>query len=134
MSEVKAVGRRIRSGGRISVRGETLVGVLFLVGVLISATAFAQNSPGVGMLEQDGFAALKAGDGPKATQLFAEAIKLDPKNAIVRFGAGVAEFLQRHDVEAKAHLEQALLLDPAFPQARAQLAQQEAMLAQQSQA
>ena len=75
------------------------------------------------MLEQDGFAALKAGDGPKATQLFAEAIKLDPKNAIVRFGAGVAEFLQRHDPEAKAHLEQALLLDPSFSQARAQLGQ-----------
>lgn len=98
-------------------------GILVGVFVLVAVAASAQNSPRVGMLEQDGFAALKAGDGAKASLLFNEAIRLDPRNAIVRFGAGVAEFLQRHDVEAKAHLEQALLLDPAFPQARAQLAQ-----------
>jgi tetratricopeptide (TPR) repeat protein len=90
---------------------------------LASAPAAAQNSPRVGMLEQDAWAAIKAGDAAKAAGLFAEAITLDPKNARLEFGAGVAEFMQRHDPEAKAHLEQALALDANFHVARAQLAQ-----------
>ena len=36
------------------------------------------------------------------TETFAEATKLDPKNATLWLGAGTAEFLQRHDPEAKA--------------------------------
>ena len=82
-----------------------------------------QNSPRVAILEQDGWAAIKAGKGPAATEAFREAIKLDPKNASLRLGAGTAEFLQRHDAEAKALLEQALDLDPKLTRARAQLAQ-----------
>jgi tetratricopeptide (TPR) repeat protein len=75
------------------------------------------------MLEQQGWDAIKAGQAAAATEAFREAIKLDPKNALLRLGAGTAEFLQRHDPEAKAHLEQALVLDPRLTLARAQLAQ-----------
>ena len=82
-----------------------------------------QNSPRVGMLEQAGWAAIKAGNVKAAADAFGEATKLDPKNAMLWLGAGTAEFLQRHDAEAKAHLEQALDLDPKLTRARAQLAQ-----------
>src|SRR5690349_1594490 len=75
------------------------------------------------MLEQDGWAAIQSGDAARASQLFNQAAALDPKNAALWFGAGVAEVLQRHDPEAKARFEQGLALDPKYTRARAQLAQ-----------
>ena len=109
------------AGGRIAVGRFILVGSLIFAGaVSISA---AQNSPRVGMLEQQGWAAIKAGNGKAATDAFTEATKLEPKNASLWLGAGMAEFLQRHDPEAKAHLQHALDLDPKLTLARAQLAQ-----------
>lgn len=106
----------------------TLAGTALLAGVLMLAGAVplagaGQNSPRVGMLEQDGWAAIKAGNANSATEIFREAIALDPKNAALRLGAGVAAFIERHDAEAKAHLEQALLLDARLIRARAQLSQ-----------
>jgi len=75
------------------------------------------------MLEQDGFAAIRAGQTQAAATAFKEAIALDPRNARLFLGAGVAAFLQRRDADAKAALEQALVLDPRLTLARAQLAQ-----------
>ena len=85
--------------------------------------AIEQNSPRVAMLEQAGWEAIDANRLPLATSIFKEAISLDPKNAALRFGAGLAAFLQRHDGEAKQHLEQALVLDPKLSRARVPLAQ-----------
>jgi hypothetical protein len=82
-----------------------------------------QNSPRVGMLEHAGWAAIKAGNPKAAVEAFTEAATLDPKNATLWLGAGMAEFLQRHDPEAKAHLQRALDLDAKLSLARAQLAQ-----------
>ncbi|MFM8535185.1 MAG: tetratricopeptide repeat protein [Acidimicrobiia bacterium] len=96
---------------------------MFRVVLLVGALMAAQNSPTVGLLEQDGWAAIKAGNHQAALTAFREAIKLDPKNAWLRLGAGTAEFLARRDAESKAHLEQALVLDPTLTRARAQLAQ-----------
>lgn len=96
---------------------------MFSVLLLSGALLLSQNSPRVAILEQDGWAAIKAGKGAAAAEVFRDAIKLDPKNAWLRLGAGTAEFLQRHDPEAKALLEQALDLDPKLTRARAQLAQ-----------
>ena len=90
---------------------------------LLLILAVEQNSPRVAMLEQAGWQALDANRLPLATSIFKEAISLDPKNAALRFGAGVAAFLQRHDAEAKQHLEQALVLDPKLARARVPLAQ-----------
>jgi tetratricopeptide (TPR) repeat protein len=90
---------------------------------LLLILAVEQNSPRVAMLEQAGWQALDANRLPLATSIFKEAISLDPKNAALRFGAGVAAFLQRHDEEAKQHLEQALVLDPKLARARVPLAQ-----------
>lgn len=96
---------------------------MFRAAILTGALLLAQNSPRVAMLEQDGWSAIDAGKPAIAVTLFRDAITLDPKNARLRLGAGLAEFLQRHDPEAKAYLEQALDLDPKLTRARAQLAQ-----------
>jgi len=96
---------------------------MFRVLILTGTLLVTQNSPRVAILEQDGWAAIKAGKGPAAIEAFREAIKLDPKNAWLRLGAGTAEFLERHDPEAKVLLEQALDLEPKLTRARAQLAQ-----------
>ncbi len=83
--------------------------------------ALTQNSPRVAMLEQAGSDAIKRNNLPLAAATFKEAITLDPKNASLRVGAGMAAFLQRHDSEAKSHYEQALVLDPKLTVARIQL-------------
>ena len=112
---MKTLGRRI------------LCGMLMISGIAIvcgSTTLHGiQNSPRVGMLEQAGWRAIQAGDYKGAVQAFTEAAKQDPKNAPLWLGAGMAEFLLRHDAEAKAHLQRALDIDPRFTRARAQLAQ-----------
>src|SRR5690349_23413443 len=96
---------------------------MFKIAVVAGALLIAQNSPRVGMLEQAGWAAIKAGDHKAAAEAFAEATKLEPRNAELWLGAGVTEFLLRHDPEAKTHLLRALDLDPKLSAARAQLAQ-----------
>jgi tetratricopeptide (TPR) repeat protein len=96
---------------------------MFKAIVLAAALLAIQNSPRVAMLEQDGWAAIKAGKPAVAVQFFREAIKLDPKNASLRLGAATAEFQQRHDAEARAFAEQALTLDPRMALARLVLAQ-----------
>ena len=85
--------------------------------------AAAQNSPRAGMLEQDGWNAVKGGRAQVAADAFKAAIALDPKNARLHLGAGIAAYLQRRDADAKAALEQAIELDPKLTDARAQLAQ-----------
>lgn len=83
----------------------------------------AQSSPKAGMLEQEGARALEAGQPHAAADAYREAIALDPKNARLRLGAGVAAVLQRRDADARLHFEQALALDPKMTRARGLLAQ-----------
>jgi tetratricopeptide (TPR) repeat protein len=98
------------------------LGMAIMLGITTLAAA-AQNSPRVGMLEQAGWQAIKSGNYQAAVEAFVEAAKLDSKNARLWFGAGQAEFLLRHDPEAKAHLQRAIDLDPRLTVARAQLGQ-----------
>ncbi len=88
-----------------------------------AAATFAQTSPKAAMLEQDAWAALDAGKVQAAEQAFRDAIALDPKNARLHLGLGTAAFVLRRDGDAKASLEQALVLAPGLTRARAQLAQ-----------
>ena len=90
--------------------------------LLALAVLTAQNSPRVAMLEQAGWDAIQANQLQIAADMFREAISLDPKNAALRVGAGMAAALQRRDADAKLHFEQALVLDPKLTVARAQLA------------
>ena len=108
--------------GRWSSIGKwVLVGSLLVVGSV--RLIGSQNSPRVGMLEQVGWAAIKAGNHKAAAEAFVEAAKLDPKNAQLWLGAGFAEFLQRHDADATIYLQRAIDIDPKLTLARAQLAQ-----------
>ncbi len=91
--------------------------------VLLLILTVEQNSPRVAMLEQAGWEAIDGNRLPLAASIFKEAISLEPKNAALRFGAGMTAFLQRHDAEAREHLEQALALDPKLSPARIALAQ-----------
>lgn len=129
---MKKAGRAMLGGRVITVGMVILVGRLIAVGMVVlvgttllagTAIAHGQNSPRVGMLEQAGWRAIQAGDYKGAVEAFTEAAKQDPKNAQLWLGAGMAEFLLRHDPEAKAHLQRALDLEPRFSRARAQLAQ-----------
>jgi tetratricopeptide (TPR) repeat protein len=88
----------------------------------IVVLAAAQNSPRVALLEQAGWDAIKTNRLQVAVDVFREAIALDPKNAALRVGAGMAAALQRHDAEARSHFEQALVLEPKLSIARLQLA------------
>src|SRR5688572_10032597 len=89
--------------------------------LLAIALLTAQNSPRVAMLEQAGWEAIKGNRLQVAADAFREAISLDPKNAALRVGAGMAAALQRRDADARIHFEQALVLDPKLTVARAQL-------------
>jgi tetratricopeptide (TPR) repeat protein len=114
-----------RGAGAIHAGAAPHAGALILAGVILAGATLlaAQSSPRAAILEQAGWDAIRAGNGADAIDAFREAIKLDPKNAMLRLGAGTAEFIARHDPEAKAYLEQALDLDPKLTRARAQLAQ-----------
>lgn len=113
----------MRSHGNRSAFGRVIaVGIAIVAGITTIAAA-SQNSPRVGMLEQAGWQAMKAGNYKAAVDAFVEAAKLDPKNAALWFGAGQAEFMLRHDPEAKAHLQRAIDLDPKFTIAKAQMGQ-----------
>jgi tetratricopeptide (TPR) repeat protein len=96
---------------------------MFKAVLLAGAMLITQSSPRVGMLEQAGWRAIDAGNFKAAVDAFVEATRLEPKNAALWLGAGTAEYLLRHDPEARAHLLHALDLDPKLTVARAQLAQ-----------
>lgn len=96
-----------------------MAAMLVVAGVVLSA----QNSPRVGLLEQAGWDAINAGRAAAAADAFREAIALDPQNASLRAGAGMAAALQRRDADARSHFEQALSIDPKLSLARIQLAQ-----------
>ena len=118
---MKPAGTLIRAGMLTLAGSVILAGSVLLAGT--ERSAGNQNSPRVGMLEQAGWTAIRGGDFKAAGDAFGEAAKLDPKNAMLWLGAGTAEFLQRHDAEARSHLEHALALDPKLTRARALLAQ-----------
>lgn len=99
-----------------------LAGAMLVAGAALLADS-SQNSPRVAMLEQAGWEAIEANNYAAAVASFKDAIALDAKMASLRFGAGLAEYMLRHDTEAKAYLEQALGIDPKLARARVVLAQ-----------
>ncbi len=61
-----------------------LAGMVLLAGA--APLAGSQNSPRVAILEQDGWAAIRAGNGSAAADAFREAIKLDPEECLAAAG------------------------------------------------
>lgn len=85
--------------------------------------AVAQVDPKAALLERDGFRLLEAGDARRAAETFREALKADPRNALLHLGAGIAAFMERRDADARRSLEQALTLDAGSSEARRVLGQ-----------
>jgi tetratricopeptide (TPR) repeat protein len=100
------------------------VAILFVCGAMIlCGSAAAQVNPAVAMLEREAFAALDAGQVHAAADAFREAITIDPKNARLHLGAGLAAALERRDTDARDAFERALSLDPKLTPARMLLGQ-----------
>jgi tetratricopeptide (TPR) repeat protein len=81
----------------------------------------AQIDPRAALLERGAWDALAAGRAQAAAEAFREAIALDPKNARLHLGAGMAATLERRDADARSAFERALALDPRLTQARSLL-------------
>ncbi len=109
----------IRRGGSLPIS----IALPAAIALFVCAQVWAQSSPKAGMLEQQGARALEAGQAQGAADAYREAIALDPKNARLRLGAGVAAVLLRRDDEARVLFDEALALDPQMTRARAQLGQ-----------
>lgn len=90
---------------------------------LLGAPAAAQIDPNAAVLERTGWQMLNAGNARGAAEAFRGALKSDPRNARLHFGAGTAAYLERRDTDAKRELERALDLDPKLTDARVLLGQ-----------
>jgi hypothetical protein len=97
----------------MSIARGTLLAALLSV-VAVRATA---QSPAV----EPGWQALQNGDADKAAAVFREALTLHPRDAVLRFGAGVASHLQGREEEALGQLQKAVQLEPRLTQASALL-------------
>jgi tetratricopeptide (TPR) repeat protein len=88
----------------------------------LSAVAVAQITQ-ADILEKRGWDALAERRAHDAADAFRQAIAIDPKNARLFLGAGMAAALERRDADAKRALDRALTLDPNLALARALLGQ-----------
>jgi tetratricopeptide (TPR) repeat protein len=85
----------------------------FLLLCVISGAAYPAlaESPGVALGRQ-GWEAIQAGRIQEAADFFHEAIELNPQDATLFLGAGLAAHLQGQGKEAQSALQQALRLNP----------------------
>jgi len=81
------------------------------------ALARAQADPKAALLERDGFRLLDS-DPHHAADLFQQALAIDPRNARIHLGAGLAAFAERRDADARTEFERSLELQPGLVQAR----------------
>jgi hypothetical protein len=101
-----------------------MVPVIPLVLTLLLATPAAPAQKNrIDTLAQEGFNAIRDGEGEKASVAFRDAILLDPNNAILHFGAGRAARMLGRDLDARYELQRALALDPHFAPAAVLLGQ-----------
>lgn len=89
----------------------------FAMALAAPAVGFAQADPKAALLERDGFRLLES-EPHHAAELFQQALAIDPRNARIHLGAGLAAFAERRDADAKAEFERALELQPGLTQAR----------------
>ena len=94
--------------------------MLILVG---TSTLAAQNSPRVAMLEQSGWAAIKAGNFPAAQEAFREVIAIEPKNAQAHAMLALIYNLRGHYDEAEQAARAAIGADSKAPLGQAMLAE-----------
>jgi tetratricopeptide (TPR) repeat protein len=77
----------------------------------------AQRDPKTALLETLGFEQLNAGQTAQAIVSLRQAAAIDPENAAVHLGLGVAAYIEQRDTDASRELTRALALNPALAQA-----------------
>jgi tetratricopeptide (TPR) repeat protein len=95
---------------------------LLLLAVLLMVAPVAGQVPR-DKTAQAGWEALQKGDGDGAATAFNEAIKRNPRDAMLQFGAGAAAHLLGRDRDAADSLNRALILDPKLASAAELLGQ-----------
>ena len=96
----------------------TLVRSIALAFGIVAAIA-APGASQASTAEQVAAQALQDGDGEKAATAFAEALKQNPRDPRLHYGAGVAARLRGRDDEARKLLQRALDLEPRMTSAAA---------------
>ena len=107
----------------VRYRTASIVALATTAWFAIVAPAIAQRNPQTALLEAAGFAALDVGDARRAADAFREVLTVDPNNATLHLGAGVAALLERRDGDARTAFERALALSPSLLAARLLLGQ-----------
>ncbi len=87
-----------------------------MAGVLALASSAAPDQRSAA-LARDGWEAIRAGRTEEAADRFADAIKLDDRDANLHLGAALAAYLRGDAAEARAALERALQRDPRLTRA-----------------
>jgi tetratricopeptide (TPR) repeat protein len=81
----------------------------FCVSILLASSGVAQRDAG-----RAGWDAIRAGRSAEAAKAFAEAIEVEPRDPTLHLGAGLAAHLLGQPAAARASLERALSIAPAF--------------------
>jgi tetratricopeptide (TPR) repeat protein len=92
-----------------------------VLSLLVLSTASVPAQSTVGQLADAGWQAVQKGDADKAAASFREALTIQPRDAVLNLGAGVAAHLQGREHDASAFLQKAVALEPALTQASALL-------------
>ncbi len=97
---------------------------LLLATLLISAPAVPARAQGrAAELGAAAWQAIQKNDGAAASLLFAQALALQPRDAVLQLGAGAAAHMLGHEEAATRALQQALEIDPTLSVASKLLAE-----------
>src|ERR1700741_1806685 len=94
-----------------------------LAGFLVVSPLAAQTT--IDKLADAGWEALRQGDGDRAATLFYDALRRNPRDPALLFGAGAAAHLLGRDGDAADRLKQALALNPKLTVAAQLLGERE---------
>lgn len=86
------------------------LGTALLLSLLHASAPAAQTAAQT----EAGFQALQAGDADRAASIFYDALRTNPRDAALHFGAGLAAHLQGREADAVTSLRRALDLQPAM--------------------
>jgi tetratricopeptide (TPR) repeat protein len=100
----------------------SLVAGLILLGIAGLANPVAAQSPNVATLSSQGQAAMRDQQFERATQLYEQAIQLDPRSAQAHSNLGLALYMSNKYPHAITEFQKALELDPHLDHTRVLLA------------
>src|SRR5688572_23689425 len=88
--------------------------IALIVCAVVLAGVSVRAQRGVNELNEAGWKALQDGSADRAAALFAEALTMQPKSAVLRLGAGAAAHAQGKPRDAMTRLQEALAIRPGL--------------------